>query len=75
MPVPQADQISLEECIFPTMPCVFHFGSKLMVICTLPESYFVTDGKGITDMVIDRWHGSLAHSRPITLQTSLDTSW
>lgn len=35
MPVPEADQISLEECIFQR---AFHLGRELVVICTLPES-------------------------------------
>lgn len=29
MPVPQADQFPLEECIFQTMPHVFHFGKGM----------------------------------------------
>lgn len=57
MPVPQADQISLEECIFQKVPNVFHFGRELViVICTLSESYFLTEDKGITDTMIDNAH-------------------
>ena len=40
MPVPQADQVSLEECIFKTVLDIFHLGKGLIVIYTLPEQYF-----------------------------------
>lgn len=58
MPVPEADQISLEECIFQR---AFHLGKELVVICTLSRVIIshIRQGGG--------WHS--AHSRPQALQT------
>lgn len=53
MPVPQAHQFSLEECIFQNVPDIFYFGKELMVIYTLLEQYFQTKDERLTDMMID----------------------